>query len=174
MKIVVVYESMFGNTKTVAEDIAAGLGETEEVRIGSVDEIAPDGLRDAALIVIGGPTQSRGLARPETRRSLAGAARLKYGPVLPGRLSLAGWLDQLGPGATRAAAFDTRFGQPMLISGSASKLIANRLQSKGYSLVSRQSFIVRGTGGPLADGERARARTWGRELAAAARATAAA
>ena len=174
MRIVVVYESMFGNTKTVAEDIAAGLGETGEVGIGSVDEIAPDALRDAALIVVGGPTQSRGLARPETRHSLTGAARSKYGPVLPGRLSLAGWLDQMAPGATRAAAFDTRLGQPVLITGSASKLIASRLQSKGYSIVGTQSFIVRGTGGPLADGERERARTWGRELAAKARTTAAA
>ena len=33
MKIVVVYESMFGNTKTAAEAIAEGLGDAgEEVR----------------------------------------------------------------------------------------------------------------------------------------------
>lgn len=174
MKTVVVYESMFGNTKTVAEEIAAGLGESGEVEIGSVDEVAAEGVRDAALIVVGGPTQSRGLARPETRRSLAAAARPKYGPVLPGRASLGGWLDQVPSAVATAAAFDTRLGQPLLITGSAAKLVANRLQSKGYSIVGVQSFIVRGTGGPLADGERERARAWGRELAALARATAAA
>ena len=171
MKIVVVYESMFGNTKAVAEDIAVGLAEVGEVRIGSVDEVTPEGSRDAALIVVGGPTQSRGLARPGTRRSLAAAARPKYGPVLPGRVSLGAWLDQMPSGVARTAAFDTRYGQPTLITGSAAKLIANRLQSKGYTVVATQSFIVLGTGGPLADGERERARGWGRELGAQLRVT---
>ena len=36
---------------------------------------------------------------------------------------------------------------------------------KGYSVVEQRSFFVRTTGGPLADGERARAVAWGRELA---------
>jgi flavodoxin len=41
MKIVVVYESMFGNTKVVAEAIAEGLGDGGEVKIGTVDELSP-------------------------------------------------------------------------------------------------------------------------------------
>jgi menaquinone-dependent protoporphyrinogen IX oxidase len=41
MKIVVVYESMFGNTKTIAEGIAEGFGEAGEMKIGTVDDLSP-------------------------------------------------------------------------------------------------------------------------------------
>src|SRR4029453_16745050 len=37
MKFVVVYESMFGNTETIAQAIAAGLGEAGEGTAGAVD-----------------------------------------------------------------------------------------------------------------------------------------
>jgi hypothetical protein len=46
MKIVVVYESMFGNTKTIGEAIAEGLSEIGQLAVGSVDELRPE---DAAL-----------------------------------------------------------------------------------------------------------------------------
>ena len=56
VKIVLVYESMFGNTKAIGEGIAEGLREAGEVRSGSVDELSPDEAQDATLIVAGGPT----------------------------------------------------------------------------------------------------------------------
>ena len=40
MKIVIVYESMFGNTKTIAEGIAEGFREAGEVKIGTVDALS--------------------------------------------------------------------------------------------------------------------------------------
>jgi hypothetical protein len=46
MKIVVVYESMFGNTKTIAEGIAAGFREAGEVKIGTVDVLSPGWLEE--------------------------------------------------------------------------------------------------------------------------------
>ena len=39
MKTVVVYESMFGNTKAIAEAIAQGLGEAGEVTLGSESDV---------------------------------------------------------------------------------------------------------------------------------------
>jgi flavodoxin-like protein len=167
MKIVVVYESMYGNTKAVGEAIAAGLREGGEVRIGTVDEITPEEARDAALIVAGGPTHAHGMARPDAHDAVVKMDRHhKYGPVLPGSDSLRGWLDRLPPGAARAAAFDTRFDKPAWMTGSAAKKIAVRLSRRGYPIVGSQSFLVAGMDGPLVEGERERAVAWGRYLAA--------
>jgi hypothetical protein len=167
MKIVVVYESMFGNTKTIAEGIAEGLRVAGEVTAGTVDGLSPDEVCDAALIVAGGPTHAHGMARPGAHQSLAGDdSYAKYGPVLPGRESLRGWLERLPEGRVMAAAFDTRFDKPAWLTGSAAKQIAGRLRGKGYPVTGTRSFFVQATGGPLAGGERERAIAWGRELAA--------
>jgi flavorubredoxin len=172
MKTVVVYESMFGNTKAVAEAIAEGLGHAGEVTFGTVDDVSPDEARGATLIVVGGPTHARGLAKSNAHLSLAGDDSFQqYGPVLPGEESLRGWLERLPTGDGNAVAFDTRYERPMVITGSAAKKISSRLKSKGYSVTETQSFFVESVGGPLADGERERAVEWGRELAAGARTT---
>jgi hypothetical protein len=164
MKIVVVYESMFGNTKTIGEGIAEGLREAGEVEVGTVDDIATDAACDAALIVAGGPTHAHGMARPGAHQSLAGDdSYAKYGPVLPGRESLRGWLERLPSGRAKTAAFDTRYAKPAWLTGSAAKQIARRLRGKGYPVTGTRSFFVQTTGGPLADGERERAVAWGRE-----------
>lgn len=167
MKIVIVYESMFGNTKAIGEGIAEGLREAGEVRFGSVDELSTAEARDATLIVAGGPTHAHGMARPNAHQSVAKMdPHHKYGPMLPGRESLRGWLERLPAGRAAAAAFDTRFDKPKWLTGSAAKKIARRMHAKGYSIIGTQSFFVETTGGPLVDGERQRAVAWGRGLAA--------
>ena len=175
MKIVIVYESMFGNTKAIGEGVAEGLREAGEVRFGSVDELSPAEARDATLIVAGGPTHAHGMARPDARRSVAETdPHHKYGPVLPGQESLRGWLQRLPEGHAVAATFDTRFDKPRWLTGSAAKRIARRMRAKGYSTIGTESFFVETTGGPLADGERQRAVAWGRVLAAQVKPTVAA
>lgn len=164
---VVVYESMFGNTRIIGEAIAEGLRDAGEVKVGSVDDLLPDEIRDAELIVAGGPTQNRSMAKPNAHEVVAKKKSFaKYGPVEPGRESLRGWLDRLPAGRVVVAAFDTRFDKPMWLTGSAAKEIAQRLAGKGYEVLGSQSFFVRTTGGPLAEGERQRAVEWGRDLAA--------
>lgn len=167
MDAVVVYESMFGNTKTVAEAIAEGLGEVGQVRVGTVDELPPEEVVDATLVVAGGPTQNRGMAKPGAHQSLGKKRALeKYGAILPGHESLGGWLERMPVGSATAAAFDTRFDKPTWLTGSAAGEIARRLAGRGYEVLDAQSFFVRTTGGPLAEGERERAVAWGRALAA--------
>lgn len=167
MKIIVVYESMFGNTGIIGEAIAEGLHEAGEVKVGTVDDVSPDEVRDASLLVAGGPTHSRGMAKASARGSLTqGKAFAKFGPVLPGRESLAGWLERLPAGDAAVVTFDTRFDRAPWLTGSAAKEIARRLGGKGYRVAGQQSFFVRTTGGPLAEGERERAMAWGGELAA--------
>ena len=172
MKVVVVYESMFGNTKTIAEAIAEGLGEAGEVAVGTVDDLPPEVVGAAGLLVVGGPTHAHGMARADARRTVAkDASYAEYGPVLAGQESLRGWLERLPTGQAMAAAFDTRFAKPRWLTGSAATKIAQRLGRKGYQLVGTESFFVQGPGGPLADGERDRAAAWGRALAAKLTAT---
>jgi hypothetical protein len=167
MKMVVVYESMFGNTSAVGEGIAEGLQSVGDVRAGSVDDISPDEVRDATLIVAGGPTHAHGMARPGAHDSIAkDDSYAKYGPVLPGRQSLQEWLDRIPPGQAMSVAFDTRFDKPRWLTGSAAKKISRRLSGKGYAVIGSRSFFVRSAGGPLADGERDRAVAWGQQLAA--------
>lgn len=166
MKAAVVYESMFGNTKEIGEAIAEGLRELADVRVGSVDDLAPERLGDVALVIVGGPTQSRGIAKRDARRSIESKkAFARWGPVLPGASSLAEWLERLPTGSTSWAAFDTRLPKSTLLVGSAAREIARRLAKAGHEVVGTESFFVEGTGGPLVDGERVRAVAWGQALA---------
>jgi hypothetical protein len=172
MKLVVVFKSMFGNTKRIAEAIAEGLGGAGEVTLGSVDDLSPEAVGDAGLLVAGGPTHGHGMARPNAHQTVAkDRSYAKYGPVLAGEESLRGWLERLPAGRTAAAAFDTRFDKPRWLTGSAATKIAQRLDRKGYSILGAESFFVQGGGGPLAAGERERAAAWGRALAANLEAT---
>ena len=61
----ILYESMFGNTRQVAEAIAEGLRTFAAVTVLPVRE-APESI-DGDLLVIGGPTHVHGLSRPATR-----------------------------------------------------------------------------------------------------------
>ena len=166
-KVIVVFESMFGNTQRIAEAIASGLRESCEVVFGTVDEIAPEQARDASLIVAGGPTQNYGMAGTGARQKLAKARfNRPHAELLPGRESLRGWLERLPPGSAPAAAFDTRYHHSRLLTGSAAVKIARAFADKGYAAVEAESFFVRAMGGPLIDGECERASAWARELAA--------
>ena len=165
MKSIVIYESMYGNTKAIAEAIAQGMRERGDVRLGSVDEISPDEVQDADLIVAGGPTHAHGLARSDAHDAIAKMpARHKYGAVLPGEESLRNWLDRLPDGRQSVATFDTRFDKPRWLTGSAAMRIVRRLERKGYSIIATESFFVEHTDGPLSKGECERAVEWGRAL----------
>lgn len=174
MKALVVYESAYGNTRAVAEAVAEGLRESAEVAVRAAGKAGPEEVAEAALLVVGGPTHVHGMA---SHRSMEGAREdarkhpdeLHFEGDVEGP-ALREWLDGLEPaGCVRAAAFDTRIGKPQLVTGSAAKGIARRLERHGYELVAPpESFIVDGSAGPLHEGELERAREWGRALAGAA------
>jgi len=162
MKIVVVFESMFGNTQLIAEAVAKGLADQGDVTVGSVDELAPDVVQDADLIVAGGPTHAHGMARKSTR--FPKQDNPKYQPSLPGMEVLRDWIDKTPRGSAKCAAFDTRFDKPAWLTGSAAKKIARKLAAKGHTVVAIRSFFVDGGDGPLAEGEQERATGWARAL----------
>ena len=166
MKVVVVYESMFGNTQLIAEAIAKGMIDVADVNLGNVDELSPEDVLGADLVVAGGPTHVHGMARQSTR--FPKEDNPKYQPSLPGTEVLRDWIDKMPKGTAECATFDTRFDKPAWLTGSAAKKIARKLAAKGYKVVGVESFFVDGGDGPLAAGETDRATAWARKLAGAA------
>src|SRR5262245_39678719 len=164
-RVLVVFESIFGNTRLVAEAVVAGLAAGTKVELVEVGE-APTAIDpEVDLLVVGGPTHALGLSRPETRTQAAEGAGRR--PALPG-LGLREWLPALHAGVRppRVAAFDTRIRH---LPGSAARAALRRLRHDGFPVATRPtSFYVTGTEGPLAEGELERAERWGEQLAAMA------
>ena len=162
MRSLVVYESWFGNTRRIAEEVARALANEGDVEVVSVDEPLPS-LEGVDLLVVGAPTHVHGLSGRRSRE----AAVEQSGHGEPG-IGVRGWIDALpdGAGGPRAAVFDTRANKPALLVGSAARGIARRLRQRGYALaVEPESFFVEGTPGPLEAAELDRAAKWGRTLA---------
>lgn len=159
MRALVVYESMFGNTETVAKEVAAGLAGLGEVVLVDVD-VAPTDVTPYDLVVVGGPTHAFSMSRAGTR-----ADAVKQGAPRPRVRGIREWIDQLGEVRVPVAAFDTRVDKVRRLPGSAAKKAAKSLKAHGSSVAERpQSFYVVDTPGPLLDGERERARRWGASL----------
>ena len=162
MRSLVVYESWFGNTQRIAEEIADALEKEGEVELVSVDDPRPS-LEGVDLLVVGAPTHVHGLS---SKRSREGA--LDQGGHGEVGIGVRGFIDCLPNGARgpRVAAFDTRADKPIWLVGSAARGIGRRLREHGYALTTEpKSFFVRGTPGPLEEGELERAAEWGRALA---------
>lgn len=167
MSALVIYESIYGNTREVAEAIASGL---QDAHVVSVHE-AVSQVTKPDLVVVGGPTHVHGLA---SRRSRAAAVQDAHGDVQPDATDEPGlrdWLADLPRVANaEAAAFDTRAHGPRTLTGAASQGIARRLRHHGYTVLETESFVVEAPEGPLQAGELERARDWGAKLATALRA----
>jgi len=169
MKIVVVYESMYGNTHLIADAIGKGLQEAGGVVVVPVDEADGAVLEGADLVVVGGPTHAHGMTRESTRKSAVEAAEksgsdLVLDPDAEGE-GLRDWFDDLGTLATHAAAFDTRMEGPVVFTGRASKGIAHRLTKHGCALIDEpRSFLVT-KHNHLETDEEEHALTWGTGLA---------
>ena len=73
MQGTIVYESMYGNTHAVAEEIAAGLDPSIEVLVRVPDEVA-DAADGAALLVVGGPPHLHGMSSGRSRDAAVKAA----------------------------------------------------------------------------------------------------
>ncbi len=155
MNVIVVYDTLHGNTQRVASVIAEQMAPLGNVRLYRVDQVPA--MTDTDAWVIGGPTHAHGMSRPLSaflthlqRNRLTGLA---------------------------AATFDTRFHYPRLISGSAAHSAAHQLRRSGCQMVTEPtSFFVKQGPKPedggkpdpaterLLDGELDRARAWGASL----------
>jgi flavodoxin len=141
MNIVIIYDSVFGNTSHIAEAMAETLREHCHVQLTAVDEVGRFDLKTMDVLIVGCPTQ---------RHSLTSGIRAFLDNIQRGRLD-----------GIMAAAFDTRYHMSVWVSGSAAWSVGRHLQRSGASLVlPPESFFVTNREGPLEEGERERAQQW--------------
>ena len=149
MNILVVYDSYFGNTEKVAQEIGSSFG--DDVPVKRPADVDMGSLPGLDLLIVGAPT--RGF-----RPSDAIKAFLKELPN--------GVLKDV-----KVAAFDTRMDpedvdNPILkfmagIFGYAAEPIAKGLVKKGGTQVGKpMGFVVLGSEGPLREGELEKAAEW--------------
>jgi flavodoxin len=157
MKVLVVYDSFFGNTERIAQSVGNALGQPEDVGVLRVGDVRPEQLAGLKLLIVGSPTRA---FRPSP-------AIKKFLKSIP-KNSLKG---------VKVAAFDTRITDEEIdsavfflrflvnIFGYAAKPIADRLVKKGGHLIAPpEGFFVQGTEGPLKEGELERTSEWAKQL----------
>jgi len=154
MKTLIVYDSLYGNTKRIAQALAESLSEATVI---PVDEADLADLKEYGLVIVGSPTQG-GRPTPAIKAFL-------------GAIPAAGLRD-IG-----VAAFDTRISAAgcgpvarffLRVFGYAAGRIGRDLQAKGGRPVAPpEGFLVKDKEGPLEAGEAERATAWARRLAAA-------
>jgi flavodoxin len=144
MKALVIYDSVHGNTKAIAQAIGDAIpGDVEVLHAGEVNTAE---VESCDLLIVGSPTYG---GRPtEAMRGFLNGLRAA---------SIEG---------TDVAAFDTRLAARWVrIFGFAAPRIARALRKKGGTPAgSPEGFIVKGTEGPLEEGEVERAAAWAAEV----------
>lgn len=162
MRAAVVYESMFGNTATIATAVANGLRKAGvQVKVIPVALAGNDLLRDHDLVVIGAPTHALGLSRPSTRAD----AVLQGAPAEVEARGVREWLEEVKDAdSVHIAAFDTRARAMRHLPGSAARHVTHLLRRRGYDVPPATSFYVSGVEGPLAHDEESRASDWAADL----------
>jgi flavodoxin len=152
MNSVVIYASRYGNTRQVAEAIAAELQSWGAAQVFAIEQASLSLPAGTNLIVVGGPTEVHGMTYP---------VRDFFAVMAPGAF-----------GTIAAAAFDTRLKAPTWVSGSAAIAIEHRLRRAGaHLLVPSESFFVERAEGSASDepphllaGEMERATRWANTL----------
>ena len=162
MNIVVIYESLYGNTKAIAEAIAAGLQDGGDVALRStLEEID---ITAADLVVVGGPTHAHGMSRASSRQ-----IDEKRAAPLPGTdtgLGMREVIQALPSGEGKPpATYETRSDNPARLTGSAAAGAGKKLTTRRYRMIAKpESLTLEGGEGPPATRELDRARMWGKEL----------
>lgn len=171
MTILIVNESMFGNTREIAEAIAEGITKelsrapgvmaTPHIDVTAVADAPTEIPDDVTLLLVGGPTHAFSMTRESTREDAA-----RQGATGETQTGIREWIERVAPRADLPViTFDTRVHVRML-PGSAAKTASNALRHKGFDKAERgESFWVGGTAGPLSHDEVVRARAWGAALA---------
>jgi len=149
MKTLIVYDSLYGNTKRIAQALAESLSEATVI---PVDEADLADLKEYGLVIVGSPTQG---GRPTP------AIKAFLGAIPPAGLRNIG-----------VTAFDTRISAAesgpvarffLGVFGYAAGRIGRDLQAKGGRPVAPpEGFLVKDKEGPLEAGEAERAAAWAR------------
>jgi flavodoxin I len=146
MKVLIVYDSVYGNTEKIARAIGGAI--SGDVKVLYMGEVNFTELKPFDLFIVGSPTQG-------------------------GRLTMAiqDFLTNVPESTIKGiyvASFDTRLSTKLVgIFGYAAGKIADILRTKGGTLViPPEGFIVKGKEGPLKEGELERAADWAKVIIA--------
>jgi flavodoxin len=140
----IVYESVHGNTEKVAQAIGKSLaGKAKVLRAAEAD---PAQMAGVSLLIVGSPTYG---GRPV--------------PAVQGFLAK---IPASGLKSIRVAAFDTRVTAKFakIFGYAADKILAILVRNGGIQAKGPEGFYVKGSKGPLADGEAERAAVWAKGL----------
>ena len=156
MKVLIVYDSVFGNTEKIAQVIGNAMGSQAEVNILRVGNVKQENLRGLDVLIVGSPTR----AFKPTKEII----------------NFLNGFPKNGLKGVKVAAFDTRFTMSAIeesrvlpffvrLFGYAAKPISNRLKKKGGELIiPPEGFFVEGVEGPLKEGEIEHAASWAKEI----------
>ena len=144
MNVLVIYDSVYGNTEVIAKSIGEALG--DDVKVVRAEKLEPGELESVDLLIVGSPTYG-GRPTPKMKEFLAGIKAVSLKDI-------------------KIAAFDTRFPATWVkIFGFAAGKIEKQLKSQdGKSVITPEGFYVSGTKGPLVEGERERAAKWAQDI----------
>jgi flavodoxin len=144
MKVLIVYDSLYGNTEKIARAIGGAI--TGEVKVLRADEANPAEIEKIDLFIVGSPTQG--------------------GRATPAIQDLLNKIPEPSIKGINIATFDTRFSTKFVgIFGYAAGRIASDLKGRGANLTaSPEGFFVKGTKGPLKEGELERAAGWAKGI----------
>lgn len=149
MKVLIVYDSVYGNTQKIAEAMIEGIGSERNPIITKVKDATIADLEGVDLLIVGGPTHGGNFTEPVKNFFASISAN--------------------GLKGIKAAAFDTSFTLDsqgafvrflMKTLGYAAPKIAKKLGSKGADVLTSEIFYVVDTEGPLKEGEIERASAW--------------
>lgn len=139
MNTLVLYDSNFGNTKSIAEEIA--INTVSGGKIKSAKDFRISDLNDVEVLIVGSPINGW---RP-TVQMLSVLAELR---------------DLKG---LKFATFDTRMS--VFFHGDAKDKMAKILKAAGaVEIIAPMAFYVKGKKGPIADGERVKAAKWALDI----------
>jgi len=144
MKVFIVYDSVYGNTEKIANAIGSAI--TGDVEVLHVSKVNLSELKTIDLLIIGSPTQG---GRPT--------------PAIQDFLNK---IPESSLQGINIAVFDTRMSTKFVgIFGYAAGRIASSLKGKGSTLaVPPEGFFIKGTQGPLKEGELERAAAWAKGI----------
>jgi flavodoxin len=135
MKIIVIYDTKFGNTKKVAK----GIGKILSADVYRVTDVDISKLKEYEVFAVGSPTHAWNMSS-----GMKTFFKKLKGESFKGK---------------KAATFDTKF--KSRFAGSAAKKIQSKLKKLDFEIVMDPvSFIVTGNEGPLAEGEMEKTKTF--------------
>jgi flavodoxin I len=152
MKVLIVYDSMYGNTEKVAKSMGSTIA--TDVTVLRASEAHSFDVKSIDVLIVGSPTQA-------------------FKPTKPVQTFIKNIPGDAITGMD-VAAFDTRMGASDIgrgigflvkLGGYAAPRIAKALKKKGGTLVAPpEGFFVTGKEGPLKEGELDRAANWAKKI----------